>query len=83
MGRQFFDRETDPAVVVGVHYNCEDNRYYIVEDWLYPHRKNAPRFSATKAYKKGIMNAPCDYARMDAVFNGVLRITVFGNEVTR
>lgn len=66
MQRKAFDRETNPACLVGVHYNVSENRYYIVEDWLFPHRRNAPRFSCTKVYKKGIVNAPCDYVRMDA-----------------
>jgi len=65
MASRFFDRETDPAVLVGVHYNCEDNRYYIAEDAYFRHR-NRYVFSCTKAYKKGILNAPCDYSTMAA-----------------
>lgn len=69
MTRRCFDREKDLAVLVGVHYNKEERRYYIVEDALFSHRHDNPRFSCVRPYKTGIWYAPCDYARMESAVN--------------
>lgn len=73
MARRCFDREKDPAVLVGVHYNKEDRRYYIVEDAYFSHRHDNPRFRCVRPCETGIWYASCDYARMkSAVKNAQL-----------
>lgn len=59
-----FDREKNPAAQVGIWYNEEDNRYYIVMSY-----HDSEEFTVIEPYIRGILHYPSSNGRLSAAVN--------------